>query len=138
MTNLAESANLQERTFFIDEVSPEEILSYTSSADVGISPIENTCLSYYYCLPNKLFEYLMAGLPVAVSDFPEMAKIVKEYEVGEVFDPEDPQDIARAINAILRDEKKYQQYKENAKKASEVFNWENESKRLVNLYKELL
>lgn len=58
----------------------------------------------------------MAGLPVVISDFPEMAKIVKKYEVGEVFNPEEPQDISRAINSLLSDSDKYKRYKENTKK----------------------
>jgi glycosyltransferase involved in cell wall biosynthesis len=63
-------------------VKPEEVLHYTSSADIGVSLIENTCLSYYYSLPNKVFEYLLSGVPMIVSDFPEMGKFVDENDCG--------------------------------------------------------
>jgi len=138
LKGLATKHKIGEKVFFIDAVPPGEILSYTCSADIGVHPIENICLNNYYCLPNKLFEYLMAGLPVVISNFPEMAKIVKRYEVGEVFNPEEPQDISRAINSLLNNSDKYKRYKENTKKVIQVYNWENEEKKLLRIYKEVL
>ena len=67
---------------FHDAVSPEEVRRYTSSADVGICLIENICLSYYLSLPNKAFEYIMSGLPLIVSDFPEMRRVVDDGTCG--------------------------------------------------------
>ncbi|MBD9399644.1 glycosyltransferase [Pseudomonas sp. PDM11] len=72
--------------FFYPAVSPQIVLEYTSSADLGISLIENTCLSYFYCMPNKLFEYSMAGLPVVVSDMHEMSKLVLGNNIGVVVE----------------------------------------------------
>ena len=63
-------------------VPPSELSYYTKGADIGISLIEATCLSYYLSLPNKLFEYLYAGLPVIVSDFPEMKRLVDSENLG--------------------------------------------------------
>lgn len=67
---------------FHEAVKPDVLLEYTASADVGLSLIENVCLSYYYCLPNKFFEYIIAELPQIVSDFPDMGKIIREYNIG--------------------------------------------------------
>jgi len=61
---------------------PNEILSYTAQADIGLCLIEDTCLSYRYCLPNKLFEYIQAGLPVLVSDLPELSAFVQQNQCG--------------------------------------------------------
>ena len=58
--------------------SPDDLLEYTGSADLGSSLIQNTCKSYFYCMPNKLFEYLMTGLPVLVSDMKEMKEFVEK------------------------------------------------------------
>jgi len=138
LEGLAIKHKVRNKVFFMKAVPPEEVLSYTCSADVGIVSAENMCLSYYYSLPNKLFEYLMAGLPVAVSDFPEMARIVRKYKVGEVFDPAKPQDIFRAINSLLNDQDKCEEYKLNIKKVNQKYNWENEEKKLLGIYKELL
>jgi glycosyltransferase involved in cell wall biosynthesis len=67
---------------FHEAVRPDEVMQYTVGADVGVCLIENTCLSYYYSLPNKLYEYTLAGMPVIVSQFPEMSKLVSEFENG--------------------------------------------------------
>ncbi|MEX1238374.1 MAG: glycosyltransferase [Cyclobacteriaceae bacterium] len=67
---------------FHPALPPDQILYYTCSADVGLSVIENLCLSYYYCLPNKFFEYIAAGVPLIVSDFPDMSRPVKQYNIG--------------------------------------------------------
>jgi len=133
-----EEENLRPRVKFMDRVPPLDLLSYTSSADIGVCPRAKTSLNNYYSLPNKLFEYIMAELPVAVSNFPEMSKIVEQYGVGVVFDPEDVKDIARAINELLEDREKYAQMKENTKRAKKVLNWENESRKLLEIYEELL
>lgn len=138
LRDLAVKHKVENKVFFMSAVPPEELFSYTCLADIGVHPIENTCLNHYYCLPNKLFEYLMAELPVVVSDFPEMARIVKKYKVGEVFDPAKPQEISRAINSLLNDEDKYQECKLNIKKVNQIYNWENEKKKLLGIYKELL
>jgi len=127
--------DLEEKVKFIDAVPYEELLDYTMSADLGVHPIQNTCLNHYYCAPNKLFEYLMAGLPVAVSNFPDMRRIVENEGVGETFDPEDPKDIARVINNILNDEEKYNIMSGNALKiAKERYNWEMESRKMLEVY----
>ncbi len=67
---------------FQPAVEPRDIPAYTSSADVGIALIENICLNHYYALPNKIFEYLLSGLPIIVSDFPDMGKFIDKYDCG--------------------------------------------------------
>ena len=138
LKDLAVEHKVENKVFFVRAVPPEEVFSYTCLADIGVHPIENRCLNHYYCLPNKLFEYLMAGLPVAVSDFPEMARIVKKYKVGEVFNPAKPEDISRAINSLLNNQDKYQECKLNTKKVNQIYNWGNEEKKLLRIYRELL
>ena len=73
---------------FIPAVPPAEIRNYTASADVGIALIQNSCLSYYYCSPNKVFEYLMHGIPQIISDFPEMAETIDGGACGWLISPE--------------------------------------------------
>ncbi|MBF4323133.1 glycosyltransferase, partial [Vibrio anguillarum] len=76
-TEVEQAAKNHQNIFYFPAVSPNVVLDYTASADIGISLIENTCLSYYFCMPNKLFEYAMAGIPVIVSDMKEMAEAVQ-------------------------------------------------------------
>lgn len=134
----ARSLGLERRVKFTGWIPLRDLPPYTASADVGVVAYANTCLNHYYATPNKLFEYLMAGLPIATSNFPEMAKVVKSYQVGQVFDPADPEDIARAINYILADDERYEEMRRNARRAvEERYNWGIESQKLLALYDSL-
>ncbi|MCK4785767.1 MAG: glycosyltransferase, partial [Desulfobacteraceae bacterium] len=90
-----------------------------------------------YCSPNKLFEYLLAGLPVIASDFPEMRQIIDEYGVGTTFDPSAPKDIARAVMEIFEAPEKWKDIKEKTHSVASIYNWENESRKLIDIYKSL-
>lgn len=131
---LARRLGVEKRCSFLEPVPVDQITVYAADADVGIAAIENVCLSYYYCSPNKIFEYINSGLPVVSSNFPELKNVVEGYNIGKTFDPDDPMDIAKAINDVLSD---YEEFKQNVQKAAWVFNWENESKKLLSIYQTL-
>ncbi|MFP4135231.1 MAG: glycosyltransferase, partial [Halothece sp.] len=114
-----------------------EVTTYAASADLGIAAIENVCLSYYYCAPNKIFEYLSANLPIIASNFPEMSRIINQYEIGGTFDPNQPQDIAKAVQEVFNNPKKMEKMRENTKTAAQFYNWEVESKKFLKLYETL-
>jgi glycosyltransferase involved in cell wall biosynthesis len=137
LENLVIKYNVSGRFSFYGPVAPNEVTAYTASADVGIAPIENVCLSYYYCAPNKIFEYLIGGIPVVASNFPELKKIVTENEIGYTFNPENINSIADSIHKIFSNSKHYLKMKENTKFAAKKYNWEIESQKLLNLYKNL-
>lgn len=122
--------------FFHPAVAPEIVLDYTSSADIGISFIENTCLSYYYCLPNKLFEYAMAGLPVIVSNMKEMRELVEKYEMGIVVEDDKIKSMNSAIDKILESDIK--QMKQNARRCAEENSWEQQEIKMIDEYKRVL
>lgn len=122
-----------ENIFYHDAVSPEVILDYSSSADIGISCFEgNLSESLRLSLPNKLFEYMMAGLPVIVSSGPEMVKIVQKYQVGFVLHSNNTKEANGLIEEIKNNDLTF--FPKNLYKASLVFNWENQSKVLNNIY----
>ncbi len=79
---LAGQMGLTDQVFFIGKFTQEELPKVTASADIGVALIENISTSYYYALPNKLFEYIMAEIPVIVSDLPQMKEVVEKYDVG--------------------------------------------------------
>jgi len=99
--------------------------------------LRNTCLNHYTTESNKLFEYLMAGLPVVVSDFPEMRRIVEEYEVGIVVNPDDLADIAGAVKRLISDRTLYQRLRRNALDSAKTLSWEGQEGRLLELYRGL-
>ncbi|MEE1884711.1 glycosyltransferase [Pedobacter flavus] len=135
-SEIKEYAKKYKNIFFKTAVSPDVVLNFTSSADVGISMIENVCLSYYYCLPNKLFEYLMAEIPCIVSDMPEMRNYINKYNTGVVCKGTDKQSL---INSILEmDNFDYQRFQQEVEKCKVVFSWETQEKVMINEYRNLL
>jgi len=122
--------------FFHPAVQPDEVLDYTSSADLGISFIEKTCLSYYYCMPNKLFEYFMVGLPVIVSNMKEMSFFVEKNNAGIVVLDKNDDSLNNAIDEILKMDLK--QLGRNARIAAELNSWEKQEKKMIAAYKQLL
>jgi len=115
----------------------EELMNETKKADLGIALEENLGLNYYYALPNKLFDYIQASVPVLVSPFPEMQKIVNNYDIGTVYDHKNPQALAKKITEVFELKNRYQKWKDNTSKAAKDLCWENEEKILIELYSKL-
>lgn len=88
--------------YYKPAVPPSEVLQYAASADVGVSVIENSCQSYFYCLPNKLFECIMARVPVVVSNLHEMRNVVNNYRIGAVMNYWDADSFFQALHQIER------------------------------------
>lgn len=132
-----EEKSLQSKVQFLGQIPFQELVKETQQADLGIALEENLGLNYYYALPNKLFDYIQAGVPVLVSPFPEMQKIVNKYSIGTVYDHKNPQELAGKIKEIFDLEKRYLKWKENTQKAAKQLCWENEEKMLINLYSNL-
>lgn len=126
---------LADRVFFLPYVPPSEIARYVASADLGAVIYKNINLNNYLCAPTKLYEYFMAGVPVVACNFPEMVALLKEYPVGETFDPDVPASISAAVNRFLAsyDERRLeiQRCLEAARKR---FNWETEGQRLLEAF----
>ena len=92
-----------DRVHLLAPVAPEEVTAYAASADVGVSPIVPSCLNYRYSLPNKLFQYMAAGIPVVASDLPQVREVVDGARCGVVVDTTRPSAIARAIEQLASD-----------------------------------
>lgn len=128
---------LAERVHFTEGVPLKEVLSFTAGADLGAIPYRNVGLNNYYTSPNKLFEYCAAGVPVVASRFPELVRFVEGLGIGRTFDPEVPADIAAAVNGLLDDPAALARARENVARAGGRFTWENESKKLLEVYRSL-
>ncbi len=136
LRELGRSAGVDGRLHFHPPVQLNELLSYTTQADVGVSLLEDTCENHRLALPNKLFEYLAADLPVVVSDLPEMRRLVTERRVGWFTDSGDPADIARVLAEALesRDDPALH---ERIRAAAAELSWPHERTRLTGLYAKL-
>ena len=117
-------------------IAPENLPNLTNQAGIGLSLEEDIGLSYHYASPNKVYDYLQAGLPVILADLPEMRKLVEKYEPGELLLAEErnPQVLAERIKEILGTAK-YEKYQKNAYFAAQELNWEAEKEKLISIYK---
>ena len=140
LKTLIASEGVADRVKILPPVPYEELLDWTSSADIGLTliPSDGT-LNMRTCLPNKLFEYLMAGLPVLTSPMEAVAPLVTSYDVGEVLSSLEPVDLSAAISAMLGDAAGLARMRLNALNAAQrEFNWEKESPSLIRLYRDIL
>ena len=126
---LAQQLNISERVFYAGTIGQRELINYTAGGDVGLSLIENISVSYYHALPNKLFEYIMAGLPVLCSDLPQMKKIVEEYKVGESISVENENNIYFTLKRWSESPELLKSYRNNCLLAAQKLNWQEEYKK---------
>ncbi len=133
---LIASEGVADRVKIIPSVPYAELLDWTASADIGLNVASpDYSLNVRYFLPNKLFEYLMAGLPVLTSSLEAMVDVINTYDVGQVLPSLVPAGIGEAINKMLADPTGLARKRSNALEAArKEFYWEKESSRLIDLY----
>jgi len=135
-TRLRDLASHRENCQFEDPVPQDEVIMKAAEADIGIIPYLPTYWNNYLCSPNKLFEYVQAGIPVVASDLPFLRKVILGEDIGLTFDPYDPKDIASTINKVTR-EQELTRLKQNVRKAAEKWCWEKEEPKLLQIYDRL-
>lgn len=128
------------RVILLPPVPYKDLLEWTASADIGLILYSRSqSLNVQMCLPNKLFEYLMAGLPVLASSLDAVADLLKTYDVGMVATSLEPEEIGRAINTLLTDSAALARMRGNALAAAQNdLRWDVESQRLLHLYRQVL
>ena len=130
-----EAAENHSNIYYHEAVPAANLLDYTASADVGLCFIEDVCLSYRYCLPNKLFEYQMAGLPVIASALPELTRVLTLNNTGILVPNQDVEALKAAIENM--DAAAITELSNGLKATTDIYNWENQAKTLNQLYAEL-
>ncbi len=138
LKNMILDLGLQTKVFFHEAVPSDELWKFVGAVDTGLVMIENSCLSYYYSLPNKFFQNIQAHTPIIGSNFPEMERLVDKYKIGMVCKPEDPESLASAIVELKSDQNAYSNYKKNLILAARDLCWESEKEILKQAYSEVL
>jgi glycosyltransferase involved in cell wall biosynthesis len=138
LKNLVKKLQLESKVLFTGRIPPDELIWHTVQADIGISLEENLGMNYYYALPNKLFDYISAGIPVVVSDFPEMGVLVRKYDIGIATLISDARELASLFKSMLDDPARIQKWKSNLRKAATELCWENEEKKLLDFYRNII
>ena len=93
--------------------------------------LEDTCLNHRYALPNKLFDYVHAGIPVLGADLDEVRSIIARFDIGQTADPSDPDSIAAALRTMMHEELQ-QRWRSNLPQAAETFTWESASQGFLD------
>ena len=117
---------------------PDELWKISQQATIGVAFAENTGINQYLALPNKFFDYIHAGLPQINVDFPEYRKLNDKYHVAVLVNNIEPKTIADAVNNLMADRVLLERLKQNCIKAREELNWQNEEKKLIRFYKNIL
>ena len=137
LENQVRELGLEERVRFIPTVSLEDLPSYTASADIGVQAIENTCLNHFTTDSNKLFEYMMAGLPVVASDLPEIKRVITGHNFGVLVPAGSTDHLAAALQGLVSDRVERARLASNARAASKTLNWDEQEQSLIDLYRRL-
>jgi glycosyltransferase involved in cell wall biosynthesis len=123
---------------FLGRVEAEDLPPLTRSADLGVIPYRPVDANNLYSSPNKLFEYVVAGVPFVCNDLPFLRSIIEKHGCGIITDLERPEVAAAAILSVLEDASRLRGLKDAAARAGDVLNWEIEGEKLVGLYRRLV
>lgn len=125
---------LEDKVKFLGRLPIDRLHKITRKVDLGISLEEDLGLNYRFALPNKLFDYIQAGVPVLVSNLPEMRRVVEHYQIGIIAETHQRKELAELMKVALFDEEKRLVWKQNLMKATKELCWENEEEILRQIY----
>ena len=133
LKSYVKNINLVKKVRFLESLTPNELQKITPLANIGISIEEDLGLNYRFSLPNKIFDYINAEVPILVSNLPEMRKIIDTHEVGEIVKDRSPQKLALQIKELLKKD-----YSEELKKAKKELIWENQEEELLAIFRNII
>lgn len=126
---LTQKLKVEDKVEFLGKISADILHEYTPSAAIGLCLLEELGLSYYYSLPNRIFDCIQAGVPILATRFPEITNIVENYKTGVLIDHYEPQFLAKTINDMLENPFDTSHFESVAKE----FCWENEELTLMKV-----
>lgn len=135
LKEMAKNLKLEDKIIFKNRLPYPELIRHTRLADIGLTLDKNTNINYRFSLPNKLFDYIHAGIPVLASRLPEIARIVEGYNIGRIAESHDPEYLGNLITNMLSDVESQKIWRKNLLHASSELTWEKEAITLIELYK---
>jgi len=127
---------LQTKVNFISKIPASELRHYTANANLGVTIDKDTNLNYHFSLPNKVFDYMHAGIPILASKLPEIEHIIKSYQIGTFIENHQPQHIAEQISKFMTGAE-YEVCKRNTTLAATKHHWNTEKQQLIKLIHEI-
>jgi glycosyltransferase involved in cell wall biosynthesis len=137
LKKLLEENNLQNKVELKGMMLPEEMRPIARKAALGLGLAEKEGLNQFHALPNKFTDYMHAGLPQIAMNFPEYQKINSQYPVAVLLDSLSVELVTETINKTMNDKQLLVEMEENAMKAREIYNWQNEEKKLIDFYQQI-
>ncbi len=134
LADLAATHDVEGRVSIEPPVAADRVVGAIRDAQAGLALIQPSCLSYSLCLPNKVFEYMVAGLPILAADLPAIHAFVVPNRIGLVTAPADTAAVARAMLEIVEPERN-RELRAAAAQAAIAHSWEREAERLRGLYR---
>jgi len=129
--------NLKERVWFIAKQPIEILRKYTAASNLGITLDKANNINYKLSLPNKLFDYIHANIPVLSSDLPELKKIIVGYDIGMICSDHDPKNISKVIKEMFSSEEQTKKWEANTVIAAKELNWDKEKEILLSIFKKI-
>jgi glycosyltransferase involved in cell wall biosynthesis len=134
LIDLSQTLNISERVVFQDYIPTDNLISTAAQADIGVVLFEPGSANYAHALPNKFFEYIMAGLPVVTSNIDTLQYYVDKYQLGMTTDPNDIRAISDVLTHIHHNRNQLKEWQRNTLKAAKELNWNNEVQKLMKIY----
>lgn len=131
---IARAGGFEDRLILLPPVPSRDVVAAARGADAGIWTLPNLCRNFTFALPNKIFEYIAAGLPLLAADYPEARRMAESHGVGLLFDPYDPKSIAAAINRLVDEPELRVRFTANTVAALASMDAEREWRKLVEVY----
>jgi glycosyltransferase involved in cell wall biosynthesis len=137
LRKIVSKKKLKERVLFIAKQPIEILRKYTAASNLGVTLDKANNINYKLSLPNKLFDYIHAGVPVLSSDLPELKRIVVGYDIGKISTDHDPKNISKVIEEMFSSEEQIKKWEANTVIAAKELNWDKEKERLLSIFKKI-
>lgn len=137
LKKMVSEKNLKDYVWFISKQPIEILRKYTAASNLGITLDKPNNINYKLSLPNKLFDYIHAGIPVLSSDLPELKKIIVGYNIGKICPDHDAKNISILIREMLSSDEQIKIWEDNNAIAARELNWDKEKERLLSIFKQI-
>lgn len=134
LKQMSKDMHIEDRIRFLPRMPYQQMMAYTQLAELGFVLDKDTNLNYRYCLPNKLFDFIQAGVPIVASNLVEVGKIIKKYNIGLFIPDHDPRSIAATIREGLDNAAQRSEWQQGLSNAAGDLCWEKESQVLMEIY----
>ncbi|EEL48196.1 Glycosyl transferase group 1 [Bacillus cereus Rock3-44] len=138
LQQMVQDMELEDRVRFLPKVPVQDLIHYTKNAYLGFQVLNNVCFNHYSASSNKLFEYMMSGVPVIACQFPEIQGVVEKENIGVCVDSHDPASIADGVNYLLDHPEEREKMKVNCLQSRNKYNWDVEKIQFLKVYQEVI